>query len=280
LPIYFAYDGSINNDWVFRYALRLASHDRENTLHLIHVSDGSLTPEDIKSKLDRLELEGALTGISLQNEILDQSGGIMESLAAHIPPGPETLLICGVRVKGHKKGHFSGTVSERLMKLGRWDVMALRILQPGFLGFPANILLPLSGALEGFHASLPFLNRLAPDIRELHLLRVMEVSHRSFRNLDEAETLALRAEGAAYLKEIEKELTSNISLDPDRIEAVTRISDDWVKEILIHAGRYKSGLILMEVPRKSLRQRFLFGDKTEELLRNAPCDVAIYRGVA
>jgi len=34
------------------------------------------------------------------------------------------------------------------------------------------------------------------------------------------------------------------------------------------------------VPRKSLRQRFLFGDKTEELLRNAPCDVAIYRGVA
>ena len=166
------------------------------------------------------------------------------------------------------------------MKHGLWDVIALRILQPGFLGFPANILLPLSGAMEGFHASLPFLTRLSPDIRELHLLRIMEVSHARFRNIDETETQALRAKGTAYLKEIEKVIASTIPLDPERIEAVTRISDDWVKEILIHAGRYKSGLILMEVPRKSLRRRFLFGDKTEELLRNAPCDVAIYRGVA
>ena len=36
----------------------------------------------------------------------------------------------------------------------------------------------------------------------------------------------------------------------------------------------------MEAPRASLNRLFRFGDPVEELLRDTPCDVALYRGLA
>ncbi|MBL6934821.1 MAG: hypothetical protein ISR48_05355 [Alphaproteobacteria bacterium] len=280
MSIFFAYDGSINNDWVARYAIRLASHDEDARLQLLHVNDGTSSPETIKDKIARIEMESSLMGVAFESEILSPGAGVAEALDERIPPGPESLLICGVRVGGRGGGLFSGTITERMMKLGLYSVLALRIVQPGLLGLPGNILVPVSGAVEGFHSGLSILNRLAPDIRELFLLRVMMLSRGHYRQLGDKEAEALRREGAEYLEKMEKELVTAVDLSPDRIEAIARISDDWVKEVLICASRCKSGLILMEVPRKSLKGKFLFGDKTEELLRGTPCDVALYRGIA
>jgi hypothetical protein len=52
--VFFAYDGS-NNDWVPRYAIRMASHDEDARLHLIHVNDGASSPEVIEDKIGRIK---------------------------------------------------------------------------------------------------------------------------------------------------------------------------------------------------------------------------------
>ena len=277
MPVFFAYDGSINNDWVARYAIRLASRNEDSALHLYHVDDGAIAADTLREKITRIELESSLMGVSFQYTPLPAGGDIAACLKQEVPCGPDRILICGVRVKSHKKGYLSGTISEKLMKLGLWNVIALRIVQPGLLGLPGNILMPVSGKEEGFHAGLPLLRSLTPDIRSLHLLRVVTLSRNRYRSLTQEAAARLRQEGAGYLEGIENKLLAAIDLDPKKIEVIVRISDDWVKEILICAGRYKSGLIVMEVPRKSLTGRFFFGDKTEELLRDTPCDMALYR---
>jgi hypothetical protein len=49
--VFFAYDGSINNDWVARHVIRMASHDEDARLHLIYVNDGASSPEVTEDKI-------------------------------------------------------------------------------------------------------------------------------------------------------------------------------------------------------------------------------------
>jgi hypothetical protein len=106
-------------------------------------------------------MESSPMGVAFESEILSPGAGVVEALDGHIPPGPETLLICGVRVRSRGGGLFSGTVTEQMMKLGRFNVLALRIVQPGLLGLPDNILLPVSGAPAGLRSAFPILGSLA-----------------------------------------------------------------------------------------------------------------------
>ena len=55
-------------------------------------------------------------GVAFESEILSSGAGVVETLGGHIPPGPETLLICGVRNRsrggGAVLGHRYGTDDE------------------------------------------------------------------------------------------------------------------------------------------------------------------------
>ena len=74
----------------------------------------------------------------------------------------------------------------------------------------------------------------------------------------------------------------NLEIDPllarARVEGRAVVSDDVPKEIVIQANQLGARLILMHAARRSLPHRFLYGNPIEQVLRNAPCDVAVYRG--
>ena len=70
---------------------------------------------------------------------------------------------------------FSGTVTEQMMKLVRFNVLALRIVQPGLLGLPGNILVPVSGAPTGFRSAFPILGSLA-RLQPVTLRRILDES--------------------------------------------------------------------------------------------------------
>jgi nucleotide-binding universal stress UspA family protein len=57
------------------------------------------------------------------------------------------------------------------------------------------------------------------------------------------------------------------------------VSDDVAKEILIHAGKFKSRLIFMAASERSLARRLVSASPLERVLRDAPCDVGLYRGL-
>jgi len=154
----------------------------------------------------------------------------------------------------------------------------VRVVQPGLLGAPHDFLLPAGGDPEGFRVGAGVIRLFAGDVRKVELLHVVLVKRRTFQRMHADKVSRLRDKGLSYLIDIEARLIEQTGLDPGRIDVNVAVSDDWAREIVIAANRLKSHLICMEAHRAHLGRGFLYGNPIEVVLRDAPCDVAIYRG--
>jgi len=201
---------------------------------------------------------------------------VAATLLGLVPNDPEHYLVCGTRVRQKGRGFLTDTVSEKLLREGRCQVLSVRVMQPGLLGGPRRFLAPVSGRPEGIRVGLPYLRLLAPDASEVEVLLVRALSRRRFERLSHAEAARLIQRGQHYVAGIEQTLASELGLPSDRLDATVVLSDDVPKEIVIQAGKAKSQLIYMGASAASLRHRSVYGSPIEQVLRNAPCDVAIY----
>jgi len=148
--IVLAYDGSINADWVSRYAIQMAGTFSCRQLTLIHVIDGTFTRERIKEKFTMITAEGDRHGIACQHLILEQSGNVYSTLLQTIPSGEQSYCLCGARIAPRGQGFLAGTISEKLLRCRQFNVMAIRVVSPGLLGCPRTLLFPLAGHPRGF----------------------------------------------------------------------------------------------------------------------------------
>lgn len=277
--LFLAYDGSINTDWVSRYAIRMAVHSEIKTLNLVHILDGTFPAEKVRQKIEAIQRECTAIGVHLDWNIYPCTRNVFKTLREIIVRQDNSLCICGTRVRSGEKGFLAGTVSEQLLRCKGFDVMAFRVVQPGLLGIPKELLFPLSGHPRGFRAAMPFFLLLAPDTVRLHILRIMQVSSFWFQYMPEVRVKALRRQGTDYVKNVLAEIA--VHIDESRIMTDYRVvlSDDWAKEILIHASRLHARLILLGATDRILPSRFFYGNKLEQILRGTPCDVCIYRKI-
>jgi nucleotide-binding universal stress UspA family protein len=281
--IHLAYDGSINGDWVAWYAQNLARQEADHTLRVIYINSDEVSVEDVYAKVSAMESASAEYGVTLKLDIIPSSGpgneAIFRDLLANVPASPSTLLICGARLSGGAHGYLAGTVSEKLLSDKRFNVMAVRVAQPGLLGAPHRLLVPVAGDHQGFLMSASIMRRFTAQISRVHLLRVMLIKHLLFRRLQHPQAEHLRQKGWESLAGLDQELAELTGVELDLIDSNVVVSDDWAHEVIIAANRHKSHLILMEAAWKNLRRTFQYGNPIEVVLRDAPCDVAIYRGV-
>ena len=277
--IHLAYDGSINADWVSRYALHLAANGSEKKIHLVHILDGVHTEKAITAKIRAVEEECVAEGVELVKALHPLRKNVYTSLLEAIPPGSENLCICGARVNSRGRGFLAGTISELLLRRKKFNVMAIRVVKPGLLGVPRELLFPLSGHPRGLSAMMGFYQLMAPSVDKIHLLRVMHVSSLWFQYMTEAGAVRLRREGGAYLKKILDEFRSEGGGAAVQIDGRVTLSDDWVKEILIQASQLHAQMIIMGASDRNLPSRFFYGNKIEQILRETPCDVGIYRAL-
>ena len=289
--IHLAYDGSINGDWVAWYAVNLARHDSDHRLRVIYVNTDEMRADVVREKAEGLAHECADVGVEMSLDIVPSSGSSAEhrfrDLRAHVPArdptrdpgGAETLLVCGARLKPGGAGYLAATVSAKLLSDKTFSVMAVRVAQPGLLGAPRRFLVPVAGDREGFLTAAEILKRFTPDVERVQLLRVMMIKRQLFRRLLNRQAGKLRAKGWDSLKGLSVELADMIGMDHWKVDANVKVSDDWAQEVIIDASRHHSQLILMEASWRDLRAKFLYGNPIEAVLRDTPCDVAIYRGV-
>jgi nucleotide-binding universal stress UspA family protein len=278
--IYLAYDGTIHGDWVSHYAIRLAAHQPDRALCAVHVDDGLVPRAVLEERLHLLEERCRMALVALQTEVHALGSGVWETLRGAVPPGPSGYLVCGTRLNPRRRGFLSGTVGERLLQERARPVLAVRVVQPGLLGAPHSLLVPVAGVPGGLGSALPWLALLAPDVRALHFLYVEELGRRRFRRLGYDEAQALRRAGSAYLHRVEGEARRALALPEVYVDAHVVVSDDVPKEIVIQANRLKSELICLGASARNRSQRFVYGDPIEQVLANAPCDVAVYEGAA
>ncbi len=279
IMFYFAYDGSINGDWVSHYAAQLAAAHPQRTLNLVHVRDGQTSVPQLDEKLRRIQAECARLDVELVPHVLASAGTILKTILAAVPEGAASYLMCGTRVRARQRGLLSGTISEKLLRSGHCNVLAVRVVQPGLLGLPHRLLLPVAGHPRGFRSGLPFLRLFGPQVSHLHILFVARVGRWRFRWLSHEATEHRRLPGQSYCERVEQEISEQLGLGSKVVDAHVVVSDDVPKEIVIAANKTKSRLIYLGASERNLTERFFHGNPIEQVLRNATCDVAIYRGV-
>jgi len=275
--IFLAYDGSLNGDWVARYAIRFAAESPERSLNLLHVLDGKTPPAELERRLEHLARECRAQAVELFPQLLPLAQGVLPTLLQTVPAGGEDILVCGTRVRSSRKPFLAGTVTEKLLRCGAMPVLALRVVQPGLLGVPRDLLLPLAGHPRGFAAAWPFFRLFIPDLETAHLLRGMVVSPMRLRHLSSGQLQALREQGVRYLATVSDEIRHKRGGSDFRLDSRIVVCDDWVKEILVHASTLKARLTLLGASERPLLHRFLHGSALERVLRGTPCDVGIYR---
>lgn len=278
--LFFAYDGSVNCDWIAHYAIRMAQAQPEPVLEVLHVQDDDLSESELTARLERLREMGEAAGIELRVGVYPAQGDVATRLESLVPAGDDSLLVCGTRVRQRGRGLLTGTVTERLLDRRHCRVLAMRVVHPGLLGRPNHVLVPLSGAPGALEAISRVLAMFAPDLHTLSLLGVERVRRGRLRRLGHEQAEALLAVRREYLGEAEQTLLERLPLDDVRLESQVVLSDDVTREIVNAANRTRSRMILMGATRRRRLERMWSGHPLESVLAFAPCDVAIHSNAA
>jgi nucleotide-binding universal stress UspA family protein len=277
--IYLAYDGSLNGDWVSRYSVRLATHTPEKKLTLVHVEDGIVSPARVHEKIRRIEQDCNARGVALSHEMLPLRRNVFQTLLNAIPHGRQSFVVCGTRMRSKKQAFLSGTISEKLLRYNKFNVLAIRVVQPGLLGNPGKFLIPLAGHPRGFRSAWPFFRLFLPEVEEVYLLRVMIVSSLWLRQLSPQHARALREQGLRYLRDVIEDMRQGCAPTRFWLDSRVVLSDDWPREILVHSSKLKARMILLGASERTLLERTIHGNSLERVLRGTPCDMGIYRGI-
>ena len=139
--------------------------------------------------------------------------------------------------------------------------------------------MPVAGDPGGFNFGRDIIKRFQPLPQRVDLLHVKTLRSRFFRILNNNQADRLNAEGWAVVQKLADELAAATGLGPAVVHANAAVSDDWAQEVIITANRAKTQLILMEASRHDMGGNFFYGNPMEVVLRNAPCDVGLYRGM-
>ena len=270
----FAYDGSLNGDWVAHYAVRFAANRSERKLRLVHLYEDSPEPY-LRERIARITRECELVGVTLEVELGARGGAdVAERLLALVPPG--ATLVAGTRARPRGTAFLAGTVSARMIEARRCPVVAIRVVHPGVLGLPGSVLLPVEAKGREVKHALALLRLLGPDLQRLDILLVREVSRLRLRFLSDAGAGRLLGEGRALLAPLEEELRQGLAPQPIELDSRVVVSDDVPREILFYASRHRSRLICLRAPERPLAPH---GEPVERILRDTPSDVAVYGSV-
>ncbi|MBU4184877.1 MAG: universal stress protein [Proteobacteria bacterium] len=277
--IYLAYDGSLNGDWVSRYGIRLAAHTAEKKLTLVHIQDNSVSPVQVVEKINNIEQECNAQGIEICRKILPLKKNVFQSLLNAIPHGSESFVVCGTRIRSKRQAFLFGTISEKLLESNKFNVLAVRVVQPGLLANPRKFLIPLAGHPRGFKSAWPFFKLFLPEVEEVYLLRVMNVSSFQLLHFSPHRMQVLRKKGLKYLADVIQDIKQGCGADSFRLDYRVVVSNDWSREILDHGCKLKTRMILFGASERTLLGRTVYGNSLERVLRGTPCDMGIYRGI-
>jgi len=276
--IVLAYDGSIHADWVGRYAVRLAGASGSG-LEVLHVDDGASMAGVVESRLAHLREIAAKSSVdvSLRQLALPPAGGVAGALHAAVPPDAGCIIVSGLRARESGRGLLRGTVSERLLRSGHHDVLAIRVVSPSLLGHARHVLLSLSENPDAARRAALFLRLFASDLASLSLLTVVSPRLGRLASPTGADLRSLRARGMQHLSQVESQLRGALAPFEIPFDAQVSVAWDWSTEVTQFAARTRPDLVLLGSTERTLASRFVFGNPLERALRDAVCDVAIFR---
>ncbi len=270
-----AYDGSISGDWISLYAIRMAKA-RSGRLVVLHVEDGDVDLPTVQARLARIERQAAQLGVEVGHRILPRTRDVSTALLDAVGK-PTGVLVCGLRARESGRGLLRGTVSQDLLAAHRHDVLALRVLAPGLLGAPHRALYAASNHLEGATEAGEFLAMLADELDTVELLRVATFPALRGHAITPSSRERMLGVAHAHVQSAQELLEAALKGHGLRFDHHAALAADWADEVVRHAARIKSQLILLGASERTLPMRMLAGNPLERVLHGASCDVGIFR---
>jgi len=254
-----------------RFALATASRH----LQLLHVHERVPAPE-IAGRIARIAEECSTVGVTLDSVVRASAGkSVTDTVLTSVHDHPETILITGARARPRNMCLLADTVAAELLARAPCAVLAMHVVHPAVLGQPGRVLLPFTMARPAPRAALPLLHLLGPELHQVHVLVVHELSRLRFRLLGTRGARTLIEAALARAMRIEAQLREALPDRDCRLDVSALVSDDAVRETLTLAGRLRSRLIALDA--SALPERPSYGHPVERLLRDSASDVLLYR---
>ena len=274
--MYFLYDGSLNGDWVSRYVLHLAT-EKDKTVRLVHILDNKTQTPVLNEKINAMEELFTSHGIRFESRIFPMKRNVLDSLLDHISEKTDELVICGTRIREKKYGFFKNTISEYIMKTGKFNVIAFRVVNPGMMGNPDTLLFPVLSDPRTLTHALYFLPYFNYGIQKLQILKLIEMNSLRYSWLDTRNEAIIKKNELIRLQTSIEELIQNSGLDKKIFNIHSVITNDSPREVAIYASNKKSRLILTEFQNNRIFQPFFRNSFSEVLLRKSSVDTAIFQ---
>lgn len=271
--IYFAYDMSLHGDWVSRYAIRLSLRLKKE-LKLVTVSgpEDKITRDGWTEKTDRIRFESEKSNVGFSAELVHSAKPVADVLRAIVSENPENILVCGTRPHNNRKGIFTGSISEKLSGQDLFSVISFRVVNPGILGNPMDLLLPVLNKFFTDRDIISIARKFTGENKKLHLLHVISMHPFSYRRLTHLEMESKRIIGKNLIEDlVEKFRNEKIGIS----DYHSSVTSSAFREIHVQANRTKSRLILLPFFKQNPVSRLIYGNKMEQILRSVSCDVAI-----
>lgn len=274
--IILAHDGSLYGEWVARYALRFAARDDDRRLLVLHVRDDTLAPAVADARLDLLAGACRTAQIACRQEILPFRGSLFATLIRALPDDPAALLLCGTRVRPRHQRLLAGSVAAGLLHTHRGPTLALRVVQPGLLGEPHDLLVSLPPRGDPLPWLAPLLGRFAASLRKATLLRLLTVGPLSPAQRTPTTRTAMRHTAEQALAQAATTLTAHLHPAHPLIDHRVAMTADWPHQLLVEASRQKCQLLLVAADRSTFSRYTAHSQELERILAGAPCDIGIY----
>lgn len=262
----------LNSEVAARYAIPFAKACAAR-LSFVFVAEAGEDKREIhraESALGRLSAEARDEG--LDAEILVLAGDPRQTIGRHVRERGVDLVFAATRREDVSRRFFSRTVSRGLLRDLPSAVAVVRAVHLGKI-FPKTILVPLRGRMTQGEERAAFVAALARGFgSEAVLFHVERPISRFFRG----EVPPASAEGDAEISpEVEffRERLARLGVPLRKRAARGAVA----RSITIEAAHRRSDLIIMEAGEDALRGRLLGGDPVEEVLRETPCNLIVYR---
>jgi nucleotide-binding universal stress UspA family protein len=223
-----------------------------------------------ESALGRLFEEAELAGVEVESVIA--KGDPVEKIRAHVKEGGVDIVFAATRHEDVHRRFFVRTVARELMLRLPCAVVMTRVVRME-RARPRKILVPLRGREPGLPERAEFVARLAQgfdaEVTLFHTPRPLTGFFRGEVHVKPAQMVErIPADVEEFTRQLEK---SGVPHEKRAVHGAV------ARTITTEAALKRSDLIVMGASQRSLLATLIAGDPVEEVLRETPCSLMIFR---
>lgn len=272
--ILIAVDGSFNAEAASRYAIAIASACRAK-LYIVSIIPPKMHEKDIKGaeeSVKRIIEEARRHDLDVRPII--EEGAVVPAITEIIRREKIELAIAAARSEHAEQRFFVRTVSRELIRLLPCSVIIIRVVNPGKMAYPRDILVPIIGSEYDLSEKVFLTSRLAryykAKVIVLHLKRSITTLFKKGMIKDTAEG---EAENIEEIKYFVDHLKRYKVYPKTRVSYFIKVS----RAISMEAAAKRHDLIILGATKRSLISQLIRGNPVEEVLRRTPCDLMILK---